>query len=116
MLKEKDNGVTSLTDHVKWKGQVSKLLDAKNNSLSPRVSDPVERNHMYGASPLFHNVPKSKPSTTVRLYVHMKDRKANMEAMIVALLAEKGFPFTMTGRSIFDRCFILVFFRHSFGW
>lgn len=90
VLKHKDCGVTSLTDHViKWKGQVSKLLDAQSSSLLPGVCGPVETN-MYGAPPLFHNSPKLKPSTIVQPSVHMNDQKANMEAMLVALLAKKA--------------------------
>ena len=116
MLKYKDHGVTSPSYHVQWKGRISKLLESQNNSLLPGVSDTFETNDMYGAPPLFHNVPKSKPSTTVRPSVHMKDRKANMEAMLVSLLAEKCLPVTVTGGSIFDTCFILVSFKHNFGW
>lgn len=66
VLKYNDGGVTSLTNHVKRKSHVSKWLDTLNYSLLPRVSNPIKTNHMYGATPLFHNVPKSKPSTIVR--------------------------------------------------
>lgn len=99
-----------MTDHVKRKNHISMLiLNAQNNSLLLGVSNPVETNHMYGAPPLFHNVLKSKLSTTIRPSVHMKDQKVNMDTKLVTLLAEKGLPCIMTGRSIFSRCFILVF-------
>ena len=32
------------------------------------------------------------------------------------IVAEKSLPFTMTGRSIFGWCVILVFFKHNFVW
>ena len=106
VLKYKDCGVACCTDDATRKGKISNLLDAQNNSLLPGVSDPVETNRMYGA-PAFHNVLKS--SSILQPSVHMRDWKVNMEAIVVANLAEKGFPFTMTGRSILGCCFILVF-------
>ena len=101
MLKYRDCAVTSITDHVEQKSHVLKLLDAQNNSLSPGVSNPVKTNHMYGALSLFHNISESKPSTTIRPCMHVKDQKAKMEAVLLALLAEKSLSFTMTGWSTF---------------
>ena len=54
--KYKDCGVTSLTDHVKWKGHISKLLDAQINSVLAGVSEPLKTIYMYGTQPLFHNI------------------------------------------------------------
>lgn len=100
-----------LTDHVKWKGHISKLLDVQINSVLAGVSEPLKTIYMYGTQPLFHNILKSKPFRTIRPFVHMKDQKVNMVAILLALLAEKGLPFTMTCRSIFGCCFILEFFK-----
>ena len=69
---------------------------------------------MYEAPPLFHNVLKSKPSTITPPSVPMKDRKANMERMLFVFQAKNGLPLTVTGKSMFGRYFILVYFKHSF--
>ena len=109
MLKDKDCDVTGFTDHVKQTDHFSKLLHAQNNSLLLDVSNLIETNHMYRAPPSFHNVPNSKSSTIVQPSVHMKDWKTNMAAMLVSLLPEKSLLITITVKSIFDRCFIVVF-------
>ena len=79
---------------------MGKVLDLALTSLLPGVSDPVESNFMYGAPPAFFEAPKAKSTTAFRPSVHISDRKANMEAMLVAFLAEKSLPFTMAGKKI----------------
>ena len=108
VLKYKDCGVTNLIDHVKWRGHVSKLLNAQNNIMLPGVSNPVETN-MYEATPLFHNISKLMPPTTFQPSLHMQDQKANMKTILIALLAVKSLPMTTTGKSMFVLYFILVF-------
>ena len=91
-----NKGITRITDHLKTQGHVAKVLDEKENSLQPGVSDPSQAAHAYGAPPAYYEI--ARPSAAKpRSSVHILDRKANMEALLVSCLAEKSLPFTLAG-------------------
>ena len=92
-------GINAIKDHMETKGHLSKVLDLYDAHLLPGQSDPMNAN--YGLSPVFvlstQTVPTS-PADDIRPMVRINDRVGNMEAMLVALIAERNLSFSMTGK------------------
>ena len=105
-----NRGLPALTDHVKTRKHYSRVIERIENYKIPCASEPID-DEMYGAPPaFFHGDKKYKSRTPVLPSVHLIDQISNMEAMLVAFLAEKSLPFSMAG--IFIRLSVINFFLY----
>ena len=105
-----NRGLPALADHVKTRKHYSRLIERIENCKISCASEPID-DEMYGAPPaFFHGDKKYKSRTPVLPSVHLIDRISNMEAMLVAFLAEKSLPFSMAG--IFIRLSVINFFLY----
>ena len=92
-----NRGLPALTDHVKTRKHYSRVIERIENYKIPCAIEPID-DEMYGASPaFFHGDTNYKSRTPVLPSVHLIDRISNVEAMLVAFLAEKSLPFSMAG-------------------
>ena len=82
----RNKGIVRITDHLKTQGHVAKFIDEKENCLLPGVTDPVQAGHTYGAPPAYFDTAARPSPAKPRSSVHILDRKANMEALLVSFL------------------------------
>ena len=95
-----NRGLPALTDHVKTRKHYSRVIERIENYKIPCASEPID-DEMYGAPPaFFHGDTNYKSRTPVLPLVHLIDRISNMEAMLIAFLAEKSLLFSMAGMFI----------------
>ena len=84
--------------HVK--AVVAKLL----SSRLPGASNPSdEHDGMYGIAPVYSEGDAAPKPVKEKTAVHILDRRANLEAMLLAFLVELNMPFTAAGELI---CFL----------
>ena len=91
------SGVKILVDHMKTKKHVSRVAMELENTRLPGTKE--SSSDVYGAPAAYHDAPSSSrvaPKTSV----HVLDRVANMEAMLVGFLAEHSLSFSMSQRII----------------
>ena len=84
---------------METKGHLSKVFDLNNAHLLPSQSDPMNAN--YGLSLVFGlstQTVSTRLADDIRPMVHINDPVGNMEAMLVALIAERNLSFYMTGK------------------
>ena len=94
-----DGGVQSITNHLKRPKHLKNGGDLYNNQMIPGASVPV--NEMYGAPSLFYGDVAVQPSASTnsapsRPAVHVLDRTANFEAMIVGFIAEHSLSLSIS--------------------
>ena len=105
-----NRGLPAITDHVKTQKHYSRVIERIENYKIPCASEPID-DEMYGAPPaFFHGDTNYKSRAPVLPSVHLIDRISNMEAMLVAFLAEKSLPFSMAG--MFIRLSVINFFLY----
>lgn len=87
------SGVKAITDHMKSKDHIRKVIESLGNNRLPGATDPVP-DAMYGVCPVYSGAapPRAVPP---KPSVHILDRVANFEAMLVAFIAEHSLPFSI---------------------
>ena len=92
-------GFPSLSDHMKAENHV--VVIKLEHYCLPGTGNPVhEHGGMYSAPPVYLDqvMGSSSSKTPPQSAVHILDRKANMEVMLVSFLAEKNLSFTLAGK------------------
>ena len=68
--------------------------------MTPRIpgaSDPDKKNWLYGLSAVYSSQ-QHEPQHNQRSIVHLLERVANFEVMLVAFIAEKNLLFSISGK------------------
>ena len=94
----------TIKQHVQWLKHLKNLSALLGKQqIIPRASMPEAANAMHGAPPVYceastslSNTPDVPPTPTV----YILDRVANMEAMVVAFIAEHSLLFTLSDKLI----------------
>ena len=97
-IKYGSTGVKAILDHLKAKKHVRNVVTEMENSRLPGVEEP-RSDVTYGAPKAYFDAP---PTTCVppKTSVHIMDRVANFEAMLVGFIAENSLSFSMSERLI----------------
>ena len=97
-------GLGTIKQHVKRLKQLKNLTALLGKQqIFPGASIPEAANVMYGAPPVYCEAstsPSGTPDMLPTPTVHILDRVANMEAMVVAFLAEQSLSFTLLDKLI----------------
>ena len=79
----------AITDHIKTEAHLRKDIVRLMTPQIPGVSDPDEEDGLYGLSAVYSGQ-QHEPQRYQRSIVHLLDRVANFEAMLVVFIAEKN--------------------------
>ena len=103
-IKYTQGGLGTIKQYVQWLKHLknfSALLGKQQNIPGPSM--PEAANDIYGAPPVYceastspSNTPDVPPTTTL----HILHRVTNMEAMVIAFLAEHSLSFTISDKLI----------------
>ena len=88
-----NRGLIALTDHIKSKSHVDKYILHKTNFNIPGAPSNLESS--YGLHPMYSQYVQTEKAPTASSNVAICDRKAHMEAMVLAFVAEKSLSFSM---------------------
>ena len=97
LIKYGNRGLPAITDHIKTKAHVRKVIVRLKAPRIPGASDPDKEDGLYGLS-AFYSGQQHELQRNQRSIVHLLDRVANFEAMLVAFIAEKNLSFSISGK------------------
>ena len=97
LIKYGNRGLPAITDHIKTKAHLKKVIVQSVTPRIPGPSDPDKDDGLYGLSAVYSGQ-QHEPQRNQRSIVHLLDRVANFEAMLVAFIAEKNLSFSISGK------------------
>ena len=97
LIKYGNRGLPAITDHIKTKAHLRKVIVRLTTPRIPEVSDPDKEDGLFGLSSVYSGH-QHEPQRNQRSTVHLRDRVANFEAMLVAFIAEKNLSFSISGK------------------
>ena len=97
LIKYGNRGLPAITDHIKTKAHLRKATVRLTTPRIPGASDPDKEDGLYGLSAVYSGQ-QHEPQRNQRSIVHLLDRVANFEAMLVAFIAEKNLSFSISGK------------------
>ena len=103
LIRYGNRGLPAITDHIKTKTRKRSLFDLKKvivRLTTPQIigsSDPDKAEGLYGLSAVYLGQQHERQRNQSSI-VHLRDRVANFEAMLVAFIAEENLSFTISGK------------------
>ena len=97
LIKYGNHGIPAITYHFKTKAHLRKVIVRLTTPRIPGASDPDKEDGLYGLSAVYSGQ-QHEPQRNQRSIVHLLDRVANFEAMLVAFIAEKNLSFSISGK------------------
>ena len=97
LIKYGNRGLPAITDDIRTKAHLRKVVVRLTTPRIPGASDPDKEDGLYGLS-LGYSDQQHEPQRNQRSIVHLLDRVANFEAMLVAFIAEKNLSFSISGK------------------
>ena len=88
-----NKGIKSITNHLSTAKHVKNVVAKLMTTLLPGASNP-DADGTYGIAPVYSDGDSVPKPSQVPTAVHILDRVANMEAMLISFLAERNLSFT----------------------
>ena len=95
LIKYRNRGLPAISDHIKTKAHLRKVIVQLMTPRIPGASDPDKENGLYGLSAVYSGQ-QHEPQHNQRSIVHLLERVANFEVMLVAFIAEKNLLFSIS--------------------
>ena len=95
LIKYGNHGLPAITDHIKTKAHLRKVIVRLTTPRIPGASDPDKEDGLYGLSAVYSGQ-QHELQHNQRSIVHLLERVANFEVMLVAFIAEKNLLFSIS--------------------
>ena len=97
LIKYGNHGLPAISDYIKTKAHLRKVIVWLMTSQIPGASDPDKEDGLYGLKAVYSGQ-QHESQHNQRSIVHLLGRVANFEAMLVAFIAEKSLSFSISGK------------------
>ena len=97
LIKYGNRGLPAITDNIKTIAHLRKVIVRLTTPRIPEASDPDKEDGLYGLSAIYSG-DQHEPQRNQRSIVHLLNRVADFEAMLVTFIAEKNLSFSISGK------------------